>query len=467
MLTRRQFTTALSTSVGTLAFSGLATSLTGCSSSTAQRSMATVTGYGPLINDPNGLLSLPEGFSYQIISSFGDAMSDGLRVPDRGDGMGCIPLEENKVALIRNHELSAKHLINGGAKADSPLKTPLAFDTNEKGEALPGGTSTIIYDTAKQERVDEFLSLTGTLRNCSGGVTPWGSWLTCEEAVDVPNDERSQYHGYVFEVPATAKGLVDAKPLKAMGRFLHEAAAVDPKTGIVYQTEDRGDGLFYRFVPNTYGKLHEGGKLQALAFKTQPQADTRNWDAQNFLLNQWVEATWVDIATPDSPEDDLRAQGYENGAALFARGEGIHWGDGELYFCCTNGGAKQLGQVMRYQPSPLEGQPKEDEQPGRLQLFVESEDKSVYNFGDNLTVAPNGHLIVCEDQYTPIVDNHLRGITPAGELYAFARLEKQTELAGACFSPDGSTLFVNVYSPTKTLAIRGPWESFKTSRWKK
>lgn len=467
MLTRRQFNSALSTSLGTLAFSGLATSLSGCTSSSQQRTMATVTGYGPLIADPNKLLSLPEGFSYKVVSSFGDAMSDGLRVPDRADGMGCLPLDDNKVALIRNHELAAKHLVNGGPKADSPLKTPLAYDTNEKGEALPGGTSTIIYDMTTHTRVDEFLSLTGTLRNCSGGITPWGSWLTCEEAVNVPDDELSKYHGYVFEVPATAKGLVEPKPIKGLGRFLHEAAAVDPKTGIVYLTEDRGDGLFYRFVPNEYGKLHQGGKLQALAFKAHAQADTRNWETQTLVLNQWVESTWVDIESPDNPEDDLRAIGYEKGAAIFARGEGIHWGDGELYFCCTNGGKAQLGQVMRYQPSPFEGQANEATQPGKLQLFVESIDKSIYNFGDNLTVAPNGHLIVCEDQYTIIVDNHLRGITPDGQVYPLARLEKQTELAGACFSPDGSTLFVNVYSPTKTLAITGPWENFKTSRWKK
>lgn len=461
MLTRRQFTTALSASLGSLAFSGLATSLSGCTSSKS-KVMATITGYGPLIPDPNQLLSLPEGFSYQIISSFGDSMRDGLRVPDRADGMGCLPLEDNKVALIRNHELAEKHLINGGPKAGSPLKTPLAYDTNRDGEALPGGTSTIIYDLATQTKVDEFLSLAGTLRNCSGGVTPWGSWLTCEEAVDTPDDERSKYHGYVFEVPATSTGLVTPKPLKGLGRFLHEAAAVDPKTGIVYLTEDRGDGLFYRFIPEQYGKLDAGGKLQALALIAQPQADTRNWESPVLPLQEWVATTWIDIENPDSPDDYLRAEGYEKGAAMFARGEGIHWGDGELYFCCTNGGKAQLGQVMRYRPSAFEGKAEEAKQPGQLQLFIESADKSVYNFGDNLTVAPNGHLIVCEDQYTIIVDNHLRGITPEGEIYALARLEKQTELAGACFSPDGSTLFVNVYSPTKTLAIRGPWEKFRT-----
>lgn len=175
---------------------------------------------------------------------------------------------------------------------------------------------------------------------------------------------------------------------------------------------------------------------------------------------EWLEAEWIDINDPESPEDDLRIQGYEKGAAVFARGEGIHWADNEVHFCCTNGGKKQLGQIFRYQPSAAEGTVAEAENPGRIQLFVESEDKSLFNFGDNLTVTPQGHLLVCEDQYSEVVDKYLRGVTPDGELYSFARLNAQAELAGACFSPDGSTLFVNVYSPTKTLAIRGPWQEF-------
>ena len=167
-------------------------------------------------------------------------------------------------------------------------------------------------------------------------------------------------------------------------------------------------------------------------------------------LATWFDVEWIVLDNPESPNDDLRARGYEKGAALFARGEGIHWGEGELYFCCTNGGQKQLGQVMKLVPSA-------DGKQDKLQLFLESEDKNLYNFGDNLTVCPNGHLLVCEDQYTDIVDNHLRGVTPNGEVYNFAKLHAQTELAGACFSPDGNTLFVNIYSPTKTLAITGAW----------
>lgn len=457
MITRRQFTVAF----GTLAAASMSGGIFSQPLAATNPAMKTSGGYGPLIDDPDGILALPEGFTYKVLSSFGDPMEGGLRVPDRADGMGCLLLDDSRVALIRNHELQPKHLTEFGPGQPEPMKTELAYDSNAQNEALPGGTTTIIYNTQTATKEREFQSLIGTVRNCSGGTTPWGSWLTCEESLDTPSDDGKKYHGYVFEVPATADGLIEAKPLTALGRFNHEAACVDPETGIVYMTEDRGDSLLYRLIPNEYGNLSAGGKLQALAVKGYPKFDSRNWNKREMPVGEWLGVTWVDIQSPDSAEDDLRKQGYREGAALFARGEGIHWAEDRLYFCCTNGGHKQLGQVMAYKPSAYEGSPGESDAPGKLQLFVESADKQVFNFGDNLTVTPNGHLIVCEDQYTAIVDNHLRGVTPDGEVYTFAQLSLQTELAGACFSPDGKTLFVNLYSPTKTLAISGPWNHLK------
>jgi hypothetical protein len=450
MVTRREFTIGLTA----LAFAGL----TGCSLGKKKRIVAVKNsvGFGPLMADPNKLLDLPKGFSYTIISELNKPMSDGLAVADRADGMGCLPFDEDRVVLIRNHELKPSHI----DKQPDPIRTfrsEDAYDTYANGVALPGGTTNIIYNLKTKQVEQEFVSLIGTIRNCAGGITPWNTWLSCEESVAKPDGDISKQHGYIFEVPANATSTVKAVPLKAMGRFNHEAAAVDPKTGIVYLTEDRGDSLFYRFIPKAYGKLAEGGQLQALVIKSKPQFDTRNWQENSIALSVWLDTEWIDITNPESPEDDLRIQGFDKGAALFARGEGIHWGDDELYFCCTNGGQKQLGQIMRYQPSVHEGTNQEAGKPGRIQLFLESEDKSLFNFGDNLVVTPFGDLIVCEDQYTDVVDNHLRGVTLEGELYNFARLHEQTELAGACFSPDGSTMFVNVYSPTKTLAIEGPW----------
>lgn len=447
-LDRRSFALGLTS----LAFSGLA--LSGCA--TGRIREAAVAGYGPLEPDPKRLLDLPAGFSYQVISSFGDSMDDGFRVPDRADGMGAFRLDAHRTALVRNHELSARHDDKGPFR--SPSRVAGGFDRGAGGDWLPGGTTTLVYDQRSGRVERQHLSLVGTIRNCAGGVTPWGSWLTCEEDVSRAGNGLGQDHGWVFEVPAAHPGLVAAVPLKAMGRFNHEAAAVDPRTGIVYLTEDRDDSLFYRFLPAERGRLGKGGRLQALAFANPDLGtDSRNWQEAVLAPDAWHDVRWVDLDGVDSANDDLRKRGHAAGAVRFARGEGIHFGADELYFCCTSGGAAKLSQVMRYRPSRNEGKGSESAAPGRLQLFVESTDAAMLNFGDNITVAPNGHLIVCEDQYTEVVDNHLRGITPDGRIYAFARLHSQTELAGACFSPDGRTLFVNIYSPTKTLAITGPW----------
>ena len=239
-------------------------------------------------------------------------------------------------------------------------------------------------------------------------------------------------------------------PLTALGRFNHEAACVDPATGFVYLTEDRDDGVLYRFVPKVPGRLAEGGRLQAMVI--EGLTDTRNWTMPIMAVGQLYPARWVDLDTPEAPLDDLRHRAAAKGAALIARGEGLHMGYAEIFACATSGGAKQLGQIFKLTPGVAGAA-------DWIELFFESESTAQFNYGDNLTVAPNGHLMVCEDQYTDVVDNHIRGITPDGRPYAFARLRLQTELAGGCFSPDGRWLFVNAYSPTRTLAITGPWQA--------
>lgn len=449
-LTRRTFVAGASS----LAFAGL---LKGFAGNAVARTNNVVHGYGDLMPIKDNVLDLPKGFSYQVISELGDMMNDGYTVPNRADGMGCFALDENKVALVRNHEIG---LSWNGTEESSKLR-PLAgqaYDLTDDGEPLLGGTTTIVYDIEKQERVKEYLSLIGTSVNCAGGVTPWGTWLTCEETTRKSGDGCKQDHGWVFEVPANQEGITKPVPLKAMGRFNHEAAAIDPRTGIVYMTEDRGNSLFYRFIPNEYGKLEKGGKLQALGIVGHEDGfDSRNWDTVSMKQGDWHNARWIDLEETHSPEDDLRLRGYKDGAVIFARGEGIIWGDDELYFCCTNGGPKNIGQVMRYVPSQTEGTQSHE---GKIQLFFESVDKKSFGLGDNLTVAPNGHLIVCEDHYDT-TDNHMRGITPDGQVYTFAKLNVDSETAGVCFSPNGETMFVNIQQPTMTLAITGPWEQFK------
>jgi secreted PhoX family phosphatase len=420
-----------------------------------------VPGYGPLRADPAGYFDLPEGFSYRVLAKAGDRMDDGFIVPDNFDGMGCIPLAGGRLALVRNHELGLGAEAKGAAGADPALEQKLAsgrvFDRGQGGRVLPGGTTTLVLDARGERVLGQYLSLAGTSTNCAGGTTPWGSWLSCEETV-VSAPRTGTSHGWVFEVPAAATGLVDPVPLKAMGRFRHEAAAVDPETGIVYQTEDQDDGLFYRFIPNVPGKLALGGKLQALAF-VDGGRDSRNWHAADWTMGGSRAVRWIDLDEVESPKDDLRERGYQAGAARFARGEGIHLGRRagggvEFFFTCTSGGAGRYGQIMRYRPSTDAGRR------SQIELFHESTDPKLMDYADNLIVAPWGHLIVCEDRKGTQI-NHLRGVTSEGRTYTLARLNAETELAGACFAPDGRTLFVNAYDPGRTLAITGPWDKVK------
>lgn len=423
--------------------------------------------FGPIMKDPAGVFDLPEGFSYKIISRFKDVMDDGFYVPHRADGMAAFPGPEGSTILVRNHEVNAAR---GGDESafgsDFALADKLTpddfYDYGVDKNPGQAGTTTVIYDTKKQEITRQFLSLAGTLRNCAGGPTPWNSWLSCEEIVIKPNDVYAKSHGYVFEVPATTEmKLAEPVPIKAMGRFNHEAVAVDPRTGIVYLTEDDSEGLLYRFIPNKPGALLEGGKLQALAVRDEKSMDTRNWGEAVMKPGDSRPVEWINLENIDSPDDDLRYRGFLDGAARFARGEGMWYGNNAIYFACTNGGEKRVGQIWKYTPGAGEGTAEETKNPGSLELFVEPNNSTMLENADNLTVAPWGDLFVCEDGPG---DHFLLGITPQGEIYKFGRNAiSNSELAGATFSPDGSTLFMNIQHSGLTLAITGPWNKTRQS----
>ena len=433
---------------------------------------------GQLCADPAGILNLPRDFTYSIISRTGERMSDGLIVPSAPDGMAAFPLpgDSSKCLLVRNHELDSvgKEVDAFGGNKDlaSKLAGKHAYDYY-MGLPANGGTSTLVYSHRSQRVERSYLSLVGTVRNCAGGATPWGSWLSCEETLFGKAQGYGREHGYIFEVPSRHLGLVEAVPLKAMGRFVHEAAAVDSTNGIVYLSEDTERSLFYRFIPTTPGKLIEGGRLQALAIRDWRSANTRNWPedgqdrcARPVAMGQRFACEWVELEDVTSPQGDLNLRGAAQGAAIFARGEGLAFAlrsdkTREVLFAATAGGAAKIGQVWRYQPSPYEGTSREGEQPGTMELLYESRHRAILESCDNLAVAPWGDLIICEDSYADTSDtvNYLRGLTPEGKIYTLAMNahSKQGEFCGACFSPDGTTLFVNIQKPGLTLAITGPW----------
>jgi secreted PhoX family phosphatase len=255
-----------------------------------------------------------------------------------------------------------------------------------------------------------------------------------------------------------------------MGRFRKEAAVADNSVGIVYQTEDaENDSGFYRFLPNDPADLMSGGVLQMLAVSGSPNYDTRS----NQQLGTELRVEWVTIDNPDpetvSSASSCFAQGYAKGGARFKRLEGVFRGDaGAIYFVSTNGGNAHRGQLWQYIPSVGSG--------GTLQLVYESPGSSVLDSPDNICVTPNGGILICEDDASGDGDTHrlaygipnvnrLIVLGQDGEPSVFAvNVYNNSEFAGACFSPDGETLFVNVFgdgtaNSAMTCAIWGPWHN--------
>lgn len=411
-------------------------------------------GFGPLaaaksLNTGETFLSLPKGFQYTVFGRTGSKMSDGRPTPRAHDGMAAFDVD-GELRLVRNHEV-----------ANAVGTAGIAIGANPYDELAGGGTTTLIIDPESRELIKDFVSLSGTLVNCAGGPTPWGSWVSCEETVLGPQSFRritgqaqggfSKHHGYCFEVPAAANEPVAPLPLKAMGRFVHEAIAVDSASDIVYLTEDFTPCGFYRFIPDKPENLIAGGRLQMLAIKDRPRYDTRTGQKERSKL----PVNWVDIQNPDPPEAERDAlavykQGIAAGGATFIRLEGCWAGNDQIYFTSTNGGDQKLGQIWQYSPKSF------DE--GTLTLLFESTDPNLLHLPDNICVGPSGELIICEDNG---VAPHVRVLRKDGELFDLARNIvpgfETREFAGATFSPDGKTLFVNIQIPGLTFAIWGDW----------
>lgn len=420
----------------------------------------TVEPLGPLVPDPKGILDLPEGFHYRVLARLGEAMDDGLQVPGLPDGMAAFPGRDGQVVLVCNHELALPMTTvaawKDGTRLPEGIDPADCHDPGDEGrEPSLGGTTNLVFDPRSGRKLRHFLSLAGTDRNCAGGAMPWGSWITCEESEDLLS-ERGRRHGWCFEVKAADQpGLQPPRPLKALGRFRHEAVALDPASGILYLTEDRTDGLLYRFLPERKGNF-DAGRLQALRVAGRPGADLRNYVPSSKWPreNDPFAVDWIDLDEVHAPLDDLRLRGHRAGAAVFARGEGIHFTDRGIFICCTDGGPARRGQILRLEPS---GDPGRSDQ---LELFLQSRESDLLTNGDNLCVAPWGDLVVCEDLIDPTFarHTHIRAITPEGRIHTLARnAADASEFAGSCFSPDGRWLFVNLQALGMTVAITGPW----------
>ena len=394
-----------------------------------------------MTKDVNKILDIHPSLDYRIISKEGSKMSDGFKVPALADGMGAFKVDD-KIVLVRNHELDLKNGTKRSAFYNMEVQVKELGNMHYDNNAI-GGTTNIVLDKSSKNVIKEYLSLSGTHDNCSGGVTPWGTWLTCEENIRKKKGNTIP-HGYVFEVDPRKQSLNNPIPLKNMGRFYHEAVAFD-KFQNAYLTEDRSDGLIYKFVPKKLNSLNKG---ELFALKIKSKKDSRNWSNQSIEINKRYSTAWVKIEDVDPDDDTMRYEGLMKGATPFSRPEGIISDKDSLYICCTSGGPLKRGQIWKINPI--------NKNESYIELWYEIQDKISLNMPDNIVVAPWGDLIVCEDNSKI---NRLWGITTQGKPYLIAQNSYSgAEFAGVCFSPFDNTLFVNLQQRGITLAIDGNWD---------
>lgn len=411
------------------------------------------------------LLALPKGFEYLSYGWTGQLMADGRPTPTDHDGMAVCAKRGNTIALVRNHELSVKE--------STQCYVPGGMYNNDEY----GGTTTLIFDVGRGVFIKSYTSLGGTIRNCAGGRTPWRSWISCEETFHPWGSRADGFnHGYVFDVPGF--GISNGQPVRAAGRFSHEAVAFDPRTGVMYETEDTDASGFYKYVQPGAGQpnwrsdrgrqelLRDGGELYAMVVNGESRKDMTG----GFTAGVSFPVTWQRVTDPEGKVG--RAFDSAPDAAIFERGEGCWEDDGKIFFVSTSGGAAGLGQVWLYDPIAE-----------TVTMLYESSDASDLDGPDNIAISPRGGIVLCEDGDSN--PKRLIGLTTRGITYPFAENRivlasgdidtidavypgtkanfwdntvgdyQSSEWAGATFY--GGWLFANVQSPGVTFAIRGPW----------
>ncbi|MDG6103127.1 DUF839 domain-containing protein [Dactylosporangium aurantiacum] len=449
--------------------------------------------FPPLKDDPNGILALPEGFSYTIVTREGSTQMSGGQGPTPAyhDGTGVVADGHNKLTLIQNHELTPHQSVYG---------VPHIAGTVYDPGAPNAGGCTVITTDGLGRRTGEWVGISGTVRNCAGGVTPWGTWLTCEETTINAGATWSaggrtgtyeKHHGYVFEVLQAESGKQLPKPIKAFGRYDHEALAIDPDLRHVYLSEDASspNGLFYRWsstdgkrlglgiantLSDTAGKLEamqirldDGSILPDVAYLTSAQ------------LGRPFKVTWVEVPDRDATTKPVRTQFADGTVTRGKKFEGV-WStrkgcyivnsfafgandlpadatkhDGMVWF--FNYADQTITLVSYFPHNPAaEGE-------GPAPKYADL----TFDGPDNVTVTPWGTLVLAEDG---VRASHVLSSVPGGPTYAIARNMLSTgtsngapvysEFTGPTFSPDGKVLFVNIQVPGITLAITGPWQHY-------
>ncbi|ADB32946.1 protein of unknown function DUF839 [Kribbella flavida DSM 17836] len=429
--------------------------------------------FPPLMDDPKGLLALPPGFKYTIVTRAGETkLKTGQPSPAAHDGMAVFGAGRGHT-LIRNHEIGSNNAL-GVPQLEGTVYDP--------GVGAAGGCTVVSVDRDGTNR-GEWVGISGTLTNCAGGHTPWGTWLTCEETESKANGTtRLKDHGYVFEVWADGE-TAHPVPLKALGRYAHEALAVDKDKAHIYLSEDASgpNGLFYRWsAPAGYrlGKHSwrdladvDFGTLEAMAIlgdDGKPIPDVAYLTSAQLLRP--FRVAWVPVPDRDAVSVSCRRQFTDGQVTRGKKFEGVFGTDDGVYV--VNSYAKSGTSDLPADAVPHDGMVWFYNYKARtIQLVTYFPENAAadqgaaakyndYNFDgpDNVTVTPWGSLVLAEDGNA---SSHVLSSTPGGPTYAIARnMLNDSEFTGPAFSANGDVLFVNIQSPGITFAITGPWRDY-------
>ena len=319
---------------------------------------------GPLgAADVDGI-RLPEGFSIRVVARSGEAVvPDGHLWHAWPDGGATFATEDRGWIYVSNSELP-----------------------------VVGGVGALRFD-ADGEIIDAYPILEGTNVNCAGGPTPWGTWLSCEE-LD---------RGRVFETDPW--GEVEAVERPALGRFKHEAAAVDPDQGCVYLSEDESDGCLYRFVS---GDVDENGHMSL-----------EEGELQVAVVDEAGGVTWAPVPDPLA-EGELPTRQQVAEATVFDGGEGLWWFEGVVYLSTKGDNRIWAYDTIAQTITTL------------YDRATTPNPDALYGV-DNLTVSACGDVLVAEDGG----QMRIVAVLPSGELKPLVQIEghEDSEITGPAFDP--------------------------------